>query len=386
MIRKTIKIALAGLIYYSRILSIRKLFQNHKNNVNSAIILMYHRIMPLSTPPVTERSWIRFRSHPSIVVSPEMFEAQLKFLSSKFNIISLKELSDIINAKKMIPKRTVVITLDDGWRDNYIYAFPAIKKYNVAATIFIPTALVGSSNIFWAERLIDYFSRGGKISTEAFNKLTHSVPSHIFDLLRKLDAKENRRGSFDSAAELIESIKDLIPSVRNELLKIIFMDKPTNDPVDADSRIFLSWEEIEEMRAFNIDFGSHCVNHEILTKINIGQQIRELGESYKILSEKLSTHAICLAYPNGDYDSNIKNLAKRVGYTCAVTTQAGYISGDRDPFALARINVRDEFCRGIFGEFSKALFSCYMHQILPVNVPGVRFLRVQFSRHIHRLF
>jgi peptidoglycan/xylan/chitin deacetylase (PgdA/CDA1 family) len=71
-------------------------------------------------------------------VSPDTFERQMHFLKSHhYNVISLESLGNLIRQKKKIPPKTAVITLDDGYKDNYIYAFPILKKYNLPATVFI---------------------------------------------------------------------------------------------------------------------------------------------------------------------------------------------------------------------------------------------------------
>ena len=77
-------------------------------------------------------------------VSVKTFERQMEFLKKhKYNVISLEEAGDLIKNKKKIPARTLVLTFDDGYKDNYTYAFPILKKYNLPATVFIIVNEVG---------------------------------------------------------------------------------------------------------------------------------------------------------------------------------------------------------------------------------------------------
>ena len=55
----------------------------------------------------------------------------MAYLSKYHNIIALNELVDILKADKKPPRKTICITFDDGWRDNYLYAYPILKKYLV---------------------------------------------------------------------------------------------------------------------------------------------------------------------------------------------------------------------------------------------------------------
>lgn len=106
------------------------LFMRGKYNVP---ILMYHSINPASNPYME-----------LLIVSPKIFERQMRFLKEhNYNVISLNEVAAMIKNKKKIPPKTIAITFDDGYKDNYIYAFPILKKYNLPATIFIIVNEVG---------------------------------------------------------------------------------------------------------------------------------------------------------------------------------------------------------------------------------------------------
>ncbi len=86
-------------------------------------------------------------------VSPESFEAQMKFLhKNRYNVVTLDRLISYIRNKEKIPSKTLAITFDDGYYNNYQYAYPVLKKYNIPATIFIIVGRVGQSGyVGWKE-------------------------------------------------------------------------------------------------------------------------------------------------------------------------------------------------------------------------------------------
>jgi peptidoglycan/xylan/chitin deacetylase (PgdA/CDA1 family) len=89
-------------------------------------IVMYHSINPAASRKTM------------LGVSPKTFERQMRFLKkNRYNVITLPELASLIKDNKKIPACTIVITLDDGYKDNYTHAFPILKKYNLPATLFI---------------------------------------------------------------------------------------------------------------------------------------------------------------------------------------------------------------------------------------------------------
>lgn len=95
-------------------------------------VIMYHQVNPKAT----------FANKLSISV--DTFERQMRFLKNKhYNVISLEALADLIKEKKHIPPKTIAITFDDGYKDNYVYAFAVLRKYRLPATVFIIVKEVG---------------------------------------------------------------------------------------------------------------------------------------------------------------------------------------------------------------------------------------------------
>ncbi len=107
-------------------------------------ILMYHSINPVENPPMKR-----------LIVSPQTLQRQMRFLKNNhYNVLPLEAIADLIREKKKIPPRTLAITFDDGYKDNYIYAFPILKKYNLPATMFIIINEVGrpqNDRLSWDE-------------------------------------------------------------------------------------------------------------------------------------------------------------------------------------------------------------------------------------------
>jgi len=98
-------------------------------------ILMYHHI---AVPP-PEADAIRR----DLSVSPENFEAQLRYLASNgYHSITLHDLVYFLSIGKPLPPKPVVITFDDGYSDNYTNAYPLLKKYGFVATFFIITDFI----------------------------------------------------------------------------------------------------------------------------------------------------------------------------------------------------------------------------------------------------
>jgi len=104
-------------------------------------IAMYHSVNPEASPKNL------------LAVSTATFERQMQFLKNNhYNVLPLESVATLVKERKKIPPGTIAITFDDGYKDNYIYAFPILKKYNLPATLFIITGEVGRADrLSWDE-------------------------------------------------------------------------------------------------------------------------------------------------------------------------------------------------------------------------------------------
>lgn len=87
-------------------------------------------------------------------VSPDNFVRQMKYIKDKgYKVIPLDELVEGTKRGRLFAHNSVVITIDDGYRDNFVYAYPVLKEYGFAATIFLISGSIGLDRHFlgWDE-------------------------------------------------------------------------------------------------------------------------------------------------------------------------------------------------------------------------------------------
>ena len=93
------------------------------------------------------------------VLSVDAFDAQLSYLARNYDPISLAELVDGLRGRRPLPPRPVVLTFDDGYRNNLLLAAPLLAKHHVPATLFVTTGLIGTDRWMWAYELDEMFLR-----------------------------------------------------------------------------------------------------------------------------------------------------------------------------------------------------------------------------------
>ena len=103
-------------------------------------MLMYHRVASLESD-----RW-------GLAVQPERFAGHMQLLRERFNPISLPDLLAALRGGG-VPRRSVAVTFDDGYRDNLTVAKPLLERYGVPGTVFVVSGYVGSKRDFWWDEL-----------------------------------------------------------------------------------------------------------------------------------------------------------------------------------------------------------------------------------------
>lgn len=88
------------------------------------------------------------------IVRPKTFESHLRYFLRNARVLPLDELVDLVLTNKHIPENALAITIDGGWRDTYQNAFPLLARYQMPATVFLPTSVIGTTDLIWTDRLL----------------------------------------------------------------------------------------------------------------------------------------------------------------------------------------------------------------------------------------
>ena len=306
------------------------------------LILYYHR--------VCDREDV-FLSPPDLVVFKDNFERQIEFVCEKFNVMSLDVLVDRTKKGKALSHGDVAITFDDGYLDNYLYAYPILKRYGVPATIFITTGFVGSNRLLWWDQL-SLLLRGVKdkeVNWQAF-------PSPPFSSeLKRLITKATTPGA--PLTPLTNYLKSIGTKARDEVIEFLQKDLLSRGSLPLPPRLFLSWEEIREMSENGIAFGSHSHTHAILTEIDDDELSRELLLSQELIRDNLGVKVKAFAYPDGQLNERVKRHVIEAKYDYAVQTNRLIKKNPFDVYSIPRKMIKEGHSRGFFSGFSKPLFT-----------------------------
>jgi peptidoglycan/xylan/chitin deacetylase (PgdA/CDA1 family) len=281
-------------------------------------ILIYHRVNDDKDP--------FFPGLPT-----DIFRRQMEYLAHNFRVLSLEEAVRRLREQDL-PDNAVVVTFDDGYRDNYVNAFPILKSFSVPATIFLTTGAIGSGRVIWHDRVFSAFRETVATGLAGVDGIYKTY--RLISLDEKLRAQSDflRFIRAQKDCERLKWIDWLIKNLEVTDRKII-------------PGLMLSWDEVRTMSQHGISFGSHTVSHPILARQRGDRARDEIWKSKREMEKELGVSVVTFAYPNGsegDFDETTKELLRDAGYQCAVTTRFGPNAYEQDLFELRRSTPWDQ--------------------------------------------
>lgn len=305
------------------------------------VILMYHRVGEVDSDP-----W-------SLCVSPEHFAEHLEVLRKHHYPLSLQQLTETIRVRQL-RKRSVVITFDDGYADNFYNAKPLLKRYDIPATVFITTEGIGHSREFWWYELDRLLLQPGilpEILQLTINGSTYTWELDEAAYYSQADYQFYRHWSFLGKEDpslrhtlyrsLYQLLYPLSTHKREKVLEAIRL-WANAEPIGRSTHRSLSREELLALEEGGlIEVGAHTVTHPFLSKLPVASQQDEIQQSKDYLEEILGHPVTSFSYPHGDYTADTISIVQEAGFTCACSTVFGRVKEHSNSFLLPRVEVKD---------------------------------------------
>lgn len=299
-------------------------------------ILMYHR--------VTTSLEAGYLLQPGMYVRPKTFERHAAYLAESHNVISLDELTKRLSAGEAIPSKTVCLTFDDGWLDNYTNAFPALKKYKLPATIFLATSFIGGNDTLWTDKVahaLDALRKNGEVVRFSKDIKDHeNMPSLVVSPINRLVDQPSTSAVQQSIQEVISALQRLPAAERmdavNALIKLAERHVELNR-----QRSFISWDEAREMAANGVTFGCHTHDHKKLTELDDEEVLNQVHLSQqKIMSQELKPSKV-FCYPEGAWNTKSQKLLAGEGWKYALGV-GKHANLSTEPKLLPRVGIHDD--------------------------------------------
>lgn len=287
-------------------------------------------------------------------VSVSVFEEQIRFLRENFRVITTSDLAAQLGEENHRLNGACLITFDDGWRDNYIHAFPILVKLGVPALFFLASDYIGTGKIFWPERLVGILNFIRASHADKLNSLELKLlPSDLTDQLHRAAMVPHDLRS-KQINDLVNRLKKYDAGLVHSSLDLLVREMAFSEA--SFGRLMMNWDEARAMAAQKMEFGSHTRTHAILTQINRQDVFEELLGSKVAIEEQLNRPIKYISYPNGDHDAFVLQKTQDAGYEAGFTCVAGRNQSLAQPYALKRKHITEYYSVGINGRFAAPYF------------------------------
>lgn len=262
-------------------------------------------------------------------VTAEQFDKQLRILKKNCDLISLSDVGDIIRPGNT--RRAVLLTIDDGYRDNYEIAYPILRTHDVSATIFLATGFIDRPQVAWWDE-ISWIIRQASHQVIQLPERWHVEP---FDV--------ERLGASQVISRVLRIVKSLTPTELQEMLQdLAECSGVGRAPVTSETAPWMTWDMIREMHQNGIHFGGHTITHPVLSYCPIDQQRQEIAGSKQRIEQELGSEVTAFSYPVGlqtSFTQQTIQIVRQAGYHWGFGFYSGYSTYPTNDFDLKRVAI-----------------------------------------------
>jgi len=254
-----------------------------------------------------------------------------------YRFISLDDAMEMLQGHKPMQPYSMVLTFDDGYRNNITHALPILRRYNAPATFFVPTGFLDNPRPFWWDRL-DYALQqcnvhGRKVKVGSFAMILDSSSrpalQESYKRLRRIAKKQQM-----SDHDFVQDMDQLAVQLEQESGRAL-----SNIQKDDDWSAIMTWEQIEQYAGNDVTFGSHTVEHIRLGLVNAEIAFDQLVRSKQHIEDRTGKRCMSICCPNGSHSDETTAIAREYGYVCQFTGEQGLNHMGDDLMMLKRISL-----------------------------------------------
>lgn len=316
-------------------------------NANRLKILTYHRVVPLHD---AQRYPL-----PSLVLARDEFEAQMAYLRRRYRVLPLHDALKRLENEEL-PPRSVAVTFDDGYADNFHYAWPVMKKYEIPGALFVVTGVLDRTHCLWWDALWKSMPDLLQAARDRDPRL-EQWPAEVRRILQQGCQARDLALAVRSMGNYINTLPR---NIRLPLLKSLLHNVNTKQVADE---LMLTWDDVRTMHREGMEIGSHSISHAFMDELDQSEIQEEIGGSIRRLESQIGTKIRYFAYPKGRLCAAVKRQLEQMNLDAALSTDPGQNGPSEDRYHLKRLDagfsrMPGGFLPAVFDAEINGVFSC----------------------------
>lgn len=276
------------------------------------------------------------------------FKEQIRYMKANFNIVTMEQVIADINNQQSLPDNALLLTFDDGYIDNYLYAMPILEDEGVQGSFFI------SGKTFDSHQLLDVNKIHYILASTNINNLLEDVFERMnyyrgvefqYASNEELFNKHASANRFDSKETVFvkRMLQTVLPErLRNNISSDLFKKYVGVSEETLAYELYLSREQIGAMKRHGMFIGVHGYEHYWLGDLPVDKMQEDINKALEIMDPFINKNEWVMNYPYGSFNSDVINYIANKGAVLGVTTEVRVADLSMDSvYELPRLDCND---------------------------------------------
>lgn len=307
-------------------------------NMNQLYTVMYHYTRDL-----------KHSRYPEIKgLDAALFRNQIEYLKKNFHIVTMEDVIAACSGDADLPQKAMLLTFDDGYIDNYTFAFPILEEFGIQGSFFIP------GKTFATHRLLD-------VNKIHYILAAADIRNLVIDLKTEMEYYRGQEYDYPPTEELFQKygvasrfdkgevifVKRMLQTVlperlRNQISSSLFTKYVGISEEQLAYELYMTEEQIRTMKRHGMFIGVHGYDHYWLGNLTLEQMRQDISLALDTLDEFIDRRCWVMNYPYGNYSQEVVRYIKSQGACVGLTTEARAARiGKDDALLLPRFDCND---------------------------------------------
>ncbi len=277
-----------------------------------------------------------------------LLRQQFEFFKNNFNVVQMEQVIDAIQNDNRLPDNALLLTFDDGYIDNFTYAFPLLEEYGFQGSFFIPGKTFSTHKLLDVNKVhfILATNVGEKIIDDLYERMNHyrgqeyEYPSNeeLFDQYAIANRFDSRETIF--VKRILQTV--LPEKVRNMIASDLFKKYLGITEEQLAYELYMTEDQIRTMKRHGMFIGLHGFDHYWLGNLETSQMKADVEKALDTMEEFINPNAWVMNYPYGSYNQEVLDFIRQRGAILGLTTEVrvANIGVDRQ-LELPRLDCND---------------------------------------------
>ena len=269
-----------------------------------------------------------------------LFRKQMTFFKENFNVVRMEQVIDAVKGRQKLPDNPVLLTFDDGYADNFTFAFPILEEFKFQGSFFIP------GKTFTTHQLLDVNKIHYILASADIKKL-------VIDVQDKLNYYRGKEYDYPSNDELwntyatderfdnkdVVFVKRILQTVlpeklRNKISSDLFEKYVGVSEEQLAYELYMTPAQIRTLKKHGMFIGIHGYDHYWLGNLSIEQMQDDITKALTTMNEFIDSKAWVMNYPYGNYNDDVLKFISKNGACLGLTTEVRVADLQKDSILL----------------------------------------------------